>query len=96
MPDRRIYKSPAAEDDLSGIWAYIAKDSEAAADRMLHQIDAAISTLAYVPYRGESQSQFGDGVRRIIVGNYVVFYEVHEDIRIMRVFHGARKWEDLL
>jgi toxin ParE1/3/4 len=96
MASRRIFKSPEADGDLAAIWSYIAKDSEAAATRMLHSIDAAIRTLAYAPYRGEPQPDFGEDVRRIIVGNYVIYYEVHEDVHIMRVFHGAQKWEDLL
>ena len=95
MADRRIIKSREASKDLEAIWSYIAKDSEAAATRMLRRIDDAISTLAYAPYRGEPQPQFGEDVRRIVVGNYLVFYQTQEEIRVMRVFHGARKWEEL-
>jgi plasmid stabilization system protein ParE len=52
--------------------------------------------LHYAPYRGEAQPQFGESVRRITVGNYVVLYDVDEVVRVLRIFHGARKWEDLL
>jgi plasmid stabilization system protein ParE len=64
---------------------------------MLHRIDDAIRTLSHAPYRGESQSKLNENVRRIIVGNYLVFYEATPaDVRIMRVFHAAQRWEDLL
>ena len=36
-------------------------------------------------------------MRRIVVGSHLVFYELTtEEIRVMRVFHSAQKWEDLL
>jgi len=54
-------------------------------------IAAYYASLHYAPYRGEAQPQFGETVRRITIGNYVVIYDVDEVVRILRIFHGARK-----
>jgi len=45
---------------------------------------------------GEAQPQFGERTRRIIVGNYLVFYDVLDDaVHVLRVYHAARRSEDL-
>ena len=36
-----------------------------------------------------------ENIRRIIVDNYLVFYRVEEKVQILRIYHAARKWEDL-
>jgi plasmid stabilization system protein ParE len=55
-----------------------------------------IDSLSYAPFRAEPQPQYGENTRRITVGNYVVFYEATHLVRILKIFPGARKWEDLL
>jgi plasmid stabilization system protein ParE len=48
------------------------------------------------PAIGERQTKFGEHTRRLIVGNYLIFYDVMPNaIHILRVFHAARKFEDL-
>lgn len=96
MAKRRVTKSPESKKDLMAIWSYIAKDNRTAASAMLRRINREIASLHHAPYRGEAQPQFGETVRRITIGNYVVIYDVDEVVRILRIFHGARKWEDLL
>jgi len=45
---------------------------------------------------GERQPQFGENTRRVVEGNYSIFYDVLPDaIHVLRVFHGARKLDDL-
>ena len=49
------------------------------------------------PLSGESQDRFRTGLRSVIEGNYVVFYEPRPDeVLIYRILHGARNWEELL
>lgn len=92
-----VIRSPQSDRDLQDIWSYIAKDSVTAASAMLRKIDRKIEMLATHPHLGERLTQFGPHVRRIIVGNYLVFYQALDDcIRVMRVHHAARRWEDLL
>lgn len=95
MPNLRITRSPAARRDLKSIYFYIAKENETAAVAILRRIDREISFLASYPYSGEAQPNLGEGIRRIVVRNYLVFYQVTSHVRILRVLHAAQKWEDM-
>jgi len=45
---------------------------------------------------GEAVDHIRPGLRRFTHGNYLIFYEPRETgIGLVRVFHGARKIEDL-
>jgi toxin ParE1/3/4 len=93
----RLRKTPIAEQDLLGIWEYIARDSPAAADRFLQRLDERFQLLLKEPLMGESQDRFRTGLRSIVEGSYIAFYEPREnEILLYRVLHGARKWDDLL
>ena len=84
-----------AREDLLSIWAYIAQDSQTSADRFLDRVDQEISLLCTFPFRGEVDSRLG-GYRRILLGSYLLFYEVSEgDLHVLRVFHASRRIEDL-
>jgi len=90
----RIIRSKPARSDLRDIWLYIAEDSVEAADRFLDRIDRIIRMLAENPAIGERQDGIRQGLRRFVVGNYLVFYEaIDNGIRVVRVLHGARRWE---
>jgi toxin ParE1/3/4 len=91
-----IIRSAQSEQDLIAIWRYIAADNPRAATRLLEKIDRRIESLAVHPLLGEQQPQFGENTRRIIEGNYLVFYDVLPDaVLVLRVFHGARKLDRL-
>ena len=93
----RLRKSAIAEQDLFAIWDYIAQDSPIAADRFLRRLADRFQSLLKNPLSGESQDRFRTGLRSIVEGNYVVFYEPRpNEILIYRVLHGARNWEELL
>jgi toxin ParE1/3/4 len=93
----RLRRSAIAEQDLLSIWEYIADDNPAAADRMLLRFEKRFKSLLKFPYSGESQERFRPGLRSIVEGSYVIFFEPRpNEILIYRVLHGARKWEDLL
>jgi plasmid stabilization system protein ParE len=50
-----------------------------------------------MPTLGERQPRFGELMRRVSVGKYLIFYEAHPDsVIIARVVHAARRWEDLI
>jgi hypothetical protein len=45
---------------------------------------------------GERQPQFGERTRRIIEGNYLIFYDALPDaMHVIRFYHAARKLDDL-
>ncbi len=91
----RIVRSQLARHDLRDIWLYIAQQSVDAADRVLDGIDHTVRMLAGNPAIGQQQDHIGPGLRRFVVGNYLVFYElIGGGIRVVRVLHGARRWED--
>lgn len=93
----RVERSPPAEEDLLGIWAYIAQDSPDAADGQLRKIEEALNLLAATPLLGEEQADLPGALRRFVVGSYLIFYRPIEDgIEVARIFHGARRYEDML
>ena len=93
---RRLIRSAASEHDLIGIWSYIAADKLAAAAKWLKKIDQRIESLRRRPFVGEQQPRFGENTRRIVEGNYLVYYDVLPDaVHVLRVFHGARRVDDL-
>jgi plasmid stabilization system protein ParE len=64
---------------------------------MWQRFDDRFNSLLKFPDVGESQQRFRHGLRSIVEGSYVIFYEPRPDeILIYRVLHGARKWEDLI
>jgi toxin ParE1/3/4 len=91
-----IIRSAQCEEDLVTIWRYIAADNPIAATRLVEKIDRLVQALAIHPFLGEHQPQFGENTRRIIEGNYLIYYDALPDaVHILRVFHGARKIEHL-
>jgi toxin ParE1/3/4 len=92
----RLIRSAQCDEDLIAIWRYIAADNPSAATRLVERIDQRIQSLAKSPLIGERQPQFGERTRRLIEGNYLNFYDVLPDaVHVLRVFHGARKLDDL-
>ena len=93
----RIERTPRAETDAMAIWAYIARDNDAAADKLIDRIDDHLSSLAHMPKSAEAVPHIGNDVRRSSVGNYVIYYRPIEDgIHVLRILHGARQPEDLV
>jgi toxin ParE1/3/4 len=94
----RIERHPAViEDDLPGIYAHIARDNPAAAERVL---DAVAETFAQIETQPESGVLYPTRnpqmktVRMLPVSGfntYLVFYRVEADtVRVLYVVHGAR------
>jgi len=80
-----------AEDDLLEIWAYIAADNPAAADRVLDRIEDVFGRIAAHPQLGAARPDLADGLRYSVSGNYLVLYrQVDDAVEIVRVVHGGR------
>ena len=84
-------------DDLPGIYAHIAQDDPAAAERVLDAVEATFSLLARQPASGvpyPSRNPRMKEVRMLPVAgfnNYLVFYRIADDaVRVLYVVHGAR------
>jgi toxin ParE1/3/4 len=92
MTDRYRIR-PKAETDLDSIWSFIAADNRKAADAMIDRIIDTFDVLPTMPFAGRARPEFGEDLRSIVVGNYVVFYTTRSDgIEIVRVMHG---WQDI-
>jgi len=86
--------SREADDDLDGIWDYIAFDSPSSAARVLRSIAAKCDLLATQPEMGELRPDVARELRSFSVGNYVIYYRpISGGIEVARVLHGAREIE---
>ena len=82
-----------ARADLADIVDYISRDSPNAARQIYDDIRSRCETLAETPNIGV---QTFSGVRRLVVGAYLVFYRLRGpdaagDIEVLRIIHGARR-----
>ncbi len=87
----RIVRTAEAEEDLIGIWLYIAQDNPAAADDTVRSVDEKCSMLAEFPKIGKPVPELREEMRRWPVGRYLILYrEIPDGVEIVRVIHGAR------
>ena len=102
-----IYKvsySPEAQDDIRAIYTYIAFELEAeqAARGQVNRIRDAVRKLDTMPERHEAvdwEPWSSIGMRKLPVDNYIVFYTVDTDERIViviRAFYGGRDIEGIV
>jgi toxin ParE1/3/4 len=77
--------------DIAGVFAYIARDNEAAAIRVVDELMAAGAGLEFHPRLGRPGRV--RGTRELVVGRYVLVYRVQaqDELVIVRVVHGARR-----
>ena len=86
-----IVRLPRAEDDTWSAWSYIAVHNEAAADRFLDRITGKLRQLEEFPFLGPARHDWGDGLRTVNVGAYLLVYRPMDGgIELVRVLHGAR------
>ncbi|HYI91572.1 MAG TPA: type II toxin-antitoxin system RelE/ParE family toxin [Beijerinckiaceae bacterium] len=86
----KVELSPGARDDLNKIAEEIAKDSPAAAERFVADIERLATTLRRFPDRGTSLEGWRD-TRRLLLGKYLILYKVGPAmVDIVRIIHSAR------
>ena len=88
----RVRYTATARDELKAIQAYIARDSELYAQRLVQKIRHAVRQLRLFPELGSVVEQWGrKDVREIVVGNYRIIYRViGKEVWIRTVIHAAR------
>ena len=93
---------PCVEDELWGIWRFIAQDNPNAATRVIEAAYATFKTLAANPGLGRPRRFRNPQLRDIrslhISGfkNYLIFYRpVAGGIQVNHIYHGARDIESL-
>lgn len=84
--------SPRANADLNEIWTYLAmQTSTSTADRVLDEIYEVFARVERQPEIGSRVGDRSPGLRFVLAGKYVVFYENQTQLpRIRRVIHGTR------
>ena len=80
---------------IEDILGYIAKDSPAAASRVLDRILEKAESLDMLSERGRVVPELArPNVREVLVHSYRVIYEVTpSEVRILALVHGARDFE---
>jgi len=94
----------AARDDINEIYDYIAYElgNPIAATRLVLAFNAEIESLAYHPSSIAlvyDERLAARGYRRMIVGNYLIFFIVDEQnklVEIERILYGRRDWANIL
>ena len=88
----RYRVSPKAEEDLTEIWEYIARDSFDAADRWIGRLREAFETIARSPGIGHKRSDLTDSAILFWpVGAYLILYRIQKRrVEIAAVTQGAR------
>ena len=87
----KIGFSAVAKEDLIDIAVYIAQDNPGRALSFVDELEVKCLSLGQSPGIGTARPEFGDGIRMLPHGRYLIFYREHEGaIRIERVVHGAR------
>lgn len=93
----QIKRTQRAKNDAIEIWAYIAKENESAADKVIDQIDQRLKSLSFMPLSGTEMPFIAPNIRRSVVGRYSVYYRpVKDGIEVLRILHERRDHEDLV
>ncbi|WP_217572178.1 type II toxin-antitoxin system RelE/ParE family toxin [Mesorhizobium sp. GbtcB19] len=88
---------PEAEADIEAIALYIAEDSPSAALRWYSEMLSYCQRIAEMPGMGIARPEVRADLRTFPVGNYLILYrQIEGGAEIVRVIHGARRWQELL
>ena|SRR5829696_122437 len=94
----KVEFSISARRDLIAIFEHLQPLNARAARRIVDDLEKRCRSLSRFPRRGTPVLTRGDVLlRRLVVGQYLVFYEVLDRIVVIdAVLHGARDYEGLL
>jgi toxin ParE1/3/4 len=88
--------SPLAASDLEEIGDYIAKHNPNRALTFVHEIRVRCQKIVSFPEAAQAHPEYGEGVRMIPHGRYLIFYTVQpEHVRIERILSGFRNLPDM-
>jgi len=81
--------------DLREIGNYFAFESPSRAVKVSDSLEQACLSLAESPERHPLVPQLGPNIRRMVHKSYLVFYRVGVTVEVLRIVHGARRYEGL-
>jgi toxin ParE1/3/4 len=80
-----------AQEDLQGIYDYVADDNPQAALQVIEQIEKRCQLLAANSRTGRKRDELIDRMRSATAGNYVIYYFLFSDgIEVTRIIHRSR------
>jgi len=94
---RQIFWTPEARLDLNEAALYVARDSGAAAYRLVDRVEAAANRVAEVP-AGRPGRLSGTYEKLVPSLPYILLFRLRtegrvETVRILRVVHKSRDWQ---
>ncbi|WP_075223121.1 type II toxin-antitoxin system RelE/ParE family toxin [Acuticoccus yangtzensis] len=88
---KRLGYAPTALADLRDIALYIAEDDPDRALSFVAELERTAALAAERPASFRERSDIAPGLRVVVHGRYLIFFrELAEEVRIVRVLHGAR------
>lgn len=80
-----------AEEDLLGIWSYIAENSPASATKLIRTFHQHFILLAENARLGQARPDIAPELRYFPIKRYLILYrQISDGVEIMRVVHGSR------
>jgi len=79
----------SARQDMLDIALHLSRFYESTFPKFIARLDRSVARLVDMPYMGIAYRNY----RRLVVGDYLVFYQVDEagrTIQIYRILHGAQ------
>lgn len=87
----RFRFSRRAEIDIEEIGDFIARDNPVRAITYVQELRTRCRQLTDFPGAAPARAVYGEGVRMVVFGRFLILYVVHQDVlEIRRVVHGAR------
>ncbi len=104
MKQYKVLMTEPAADDLQSIAQYISVElfEPVIAKKLVGKIKEAVMSLGKLPTRHAlvaNERLAAQGVRRLIMENYIAFYVISkkdETVTVIRVLYGRRDWQHLI
>jgi toxin ParE1/3/4 len=91
-----LHIASAALADMDAIAEFIRRDNPARAASFIEELSAKVETVAERPMSFPARTDLKPGLRSAVHGRYLIIFQVGEDqVRILRVLHGARDIQSL-
>ena len=88
---KRLGFAPEAVADLREIASYIAEDDPERAMSFVAELEERAAEAAARPLSFRERAYISPGLRAIAHGRYLIFFrDLDDEVRIVRVVHGAR------
>ncbi len=83
--------------DAADVWDFVGQDAPDRADRLLDDVDEALTMLARYPLSGRSRPELAPDVRSFPVGRFLVYYLPlgGGGVVALRLLHTSRDVEGL-